>query len=670
MASKIKNSRNISKSIVNEKFRPTLNDTFSESFKILLGRLQHSLPINHREFIDQEIKETKRLYPNYFSELETLKYLASLNVLIDLSLQGWEFIIDEEGLTLRMESENQKEKEQIKYRLGAETSAQFKTKSVRAFIKMMERPRCFEENTISIRDLFGNATVLREKIATGEKVCSPYVQRVTDKRDVFTGFKLSDIWRYFRYSWSIPYKTMPGRNLYYLVRDSSQPFHPVIGIFALGNSVLNLTVRDDDIGWTIESIKENLKRRTVTCLYEQMLSESGGKKISVKDCKSIESPEEYVARTSAYADNLLPLLMRTVESSIDEIYKDDLCYEPQLENPSQEYIEWLFATSEELRKKSLNNKNNENGDWISEAKSTLFTRKRTAELGKLLVAKRTLASAHGETNLERLSFLLATESGRKAITVALIANRKRKIGSNMMDIIVCGSIPPYNELLGGKLVSIMACSPIVIRDYTERYKAQISEIASRMKGDVVIRDSRLAYLGTTSLYAIGSSQYNRIKVPVSQDFTLSFREMGITEGYGTVYFSVETSSILSQLLQIIDGGKRISHVFGEGTSPRFRLINRGLTMIGIRASSFLQHYSPRIVYSIDLASNTREFLMGYCDDLRYNFDISSEEDVNEKTESLIQFWYQRWLLTRLTTVDIDARLAEYNIEHLLLGNRI
>lgn len=670
MASKKKDSRNISKSIVKERFRPVLNDTFSESFKTLLVRLQHSLPINHREFIDQEINETKRLYPNYLSELETLKYLASLNVLIDLSLQGWEFIIDEEGLTLRMESEGQKEKEQIKYRLGAETSAQFKTKSVRAFIKMMERPRRFEGNTISIRDLFGNATVLREKIAAGGKVCSPYVQRITDKRDAFTGFKLSDIWRYFRYTWSIPYKTMPGRNMYYLVRDSSQPFHPIIGIFALGNSVLNLTVRDDDIGWTIESIKENLKRRSVTCLYEQILSESGGKKISVKDCKSIETPEECAVRTSAYADNLLPLLMRTVESSIDEIYKDDLYYEPQQENPSQEYIEWLFTTSEELRKRSLNNKNNENGDWISEAKSTLFTRKRTAELGKLLVAKRTLSSAQGKNNFERLSYLLTTESGRKAITVALIANRKRKIGSNMMDIIVCGSIPPYNELLGGKLVSILACSPIVIRDYTERYKAQISEIASRMKGDVVIRDSRLAYLGTTSLYAIGSSQYNRIKVPVSKDFTLSFREMGITEGYGTVYFSVETSSILSQLLQIIDGGKRISHVFGEGTSPRFRLINRGLTMIGIRASSFLQHYSPRIVYSIDLASNTREFLMGYCDDLKYNFDINSEEDVNKKTESLIQFWYQRWLLTRLTTVDIDARLADYNIERQLLGNRI
>ena len=610
------------------------------------------------------------MHPSYSIEIETLKYLSSLSVLIDLSLQGWDFEIDDEGLTLRMETEYHKEKEQIKYRLGAETSAQFKTRSVRDFIRKMERIRLFEGNEVSIRNLFGNADILRRRIAGEEQICAPYVQRVTENRDEFTGLKLSDIWRYFRYTWSIPYKTMPGRNMYYLVRDSLQPFHPVIGIFALGNSVLNLTVRDDDIGWTIESIKTNLKRQSITRLYEQILSESGGKKIYVKDCKSTESPEEFKCRTSAYADKLLPLLSQTVESSIDEIYKDDLEYGPQSNAPSQEYIDWLFLTSEELRKRSINNKNNENGDWRTEAQSTLFKRKRTAELAKLLVAKKVLNSAQGDSNLDRLNYLLATEKCRRAITVALIANRKRKIGSNMMDIIVCGSIPPYNELLGGKLISILACSPTVISDYTERYKSQISEIASRMKGEVVIRDSRLAYLGTTSLYAIGSSQYNRIKVPVSDSFTLSFREMGITEGYGTIYFSPDTSFLLSTLLQNIDGGKRISHVFGEGTSPRFRLINRGLTMIGIRASSFLQHYSPRIVYSIDLARNTKEFLMGYDDNLDYGFNLRDEEDVNCKTAQLIRFWYDRWLTTRLTSVDIDSRLASFNIDRLLLGNRL
>ena len=106
----------------------------------------------------------------------------------------------------------------------------------------------------------------------------------------------------------------------------------------------------------------------------------------------------------------------------------------------------------------------------------------------------------------------------------------------MMDIIVCGSIPPYNELLGGKLVSILACSPTVIRDYTHRYAQQVSEIASRMKGQRVVRDSRLVYLGTTSLYAIGSSQYNRIKVPLQNGSKLECKNGNNGRIWNSVFF--------------------------------------------------------------------------------------------------------------------------------------
>ena len=38
----------------------------------------------------------------------------------------------------------------------------------------------------------------------------------------------------FRYTWSIPYKTMRVEIYSYLVRDEAQENHPVIGIFALG----------------------------------------------------------------------------------------------------------------------------------------------------------------------------------------------------------------------------------------------------------------------------------------------------------------------------------------------------------------------------------------------------------------------------------------------------
>lgn len=237
----------------------------------------------------------------------------------------------------------------------------------------------------------------------------------------------------------------------------------------------------------------------------------------------------------------------------------------------------------------------------------------------------------------------------------------------MMEIIVCGAIPPYNELLGGKLISILACSPTVIRDYTVRYQNQVSEIASRMKGAKVIRDNQLAFLGTTSLYAVGSSQYNRIKVPITDDFSIQYRKMGITEGYGTVYFSKNTTSSLMRVLELQDGGRRINNIFGEGTSPRFRLISRGLSSLGIKADAFLKHYSPRIVYSINLAKNTSAFLCGATNVLEYPFNIKEPLDVSEKTNQMIDYWYTRWLRTRIGTVDIIDRLTSFDVEDVLVS---
>lgn len=653
--------------VASEKYQPALNDYYNERFNKLVERMSHNLPINRTAIIKDELDKID--VDNSDNKLETLKYASSLSVLVDLSLQGWIFGIDDDSLTLKMENDNLDDKQKLRYRLSAEKNAQFKAPSVAAFIRQMESIKIYQGNNISVRDLIGDKHFLIQQIKNGQRVCEPYIQLVTGERDTLTGYKLSDIWRYFRFTWSIPYKTMPGRNLFYLVRDRLQPYHPIIGIFALGNSVLNLTVRDDDIGWTVEAIKKNMALKTEDTYCEQIISETDGKRVKTKICRAIETEAEHFTRATEYANKMYPLLLQSIEDAISEIYLKDLGYHRNTKYPKQEKIEQLIAMAEEYAEKSINNKNNEKSpNWEEEAQSNLFKRKRAAELAKLLETKRIFNGATGETNREKLNQLLSSEAGRKAIHTALIANRKRKIGSNMMDIIVCGSIPPYNELLGGKLISILSCSPTVISDYTHRYENQISEIASRMKGQRVVRDSRLVYLGTTSLYAVGSSQYNRIKVPISENRNLEFRRMGITEGFGTVFFSKETTSLLSRLLELQDGGKKINHVFGEGTSPRFRMISRGLSSIGIKADAFLKHYSPRIVYSINLADNTNEYLLGFDKDVNYGYDLNNPAIVEQKTQQLIDYWYNRWLTKRLTTVDIEQRLNDFDIETLLIGN--
>ena len=78
---------------------------------------------------------------------------------------------------------------------------------------------------------------------------------------------------------------------------------------------------------------------------------------------------------------------------------------------------------------------------------------------------------------------------------------------------VCGAVQPYNAILGGKLVAMLAASPEIVVEYRHRYSAAQSEIASSMAGRPIVRTPVLVLLGTTSLYGVGSSQYNRIEIP-------------------------------------------------------------------------------------------------------------------------------------------------------------
>lgn len=78
----------------------------------------------------------------------------------------------------------------------------------------------------------------------------PYLQLVVEnERDDFTGIKTSEIWRYFRLTWSTPAETTPGRTMQYLIRDAAHPMHAVMGIASLENCAVQITCRDDYIGW-------------------------------------------------------------------------------------------------------------------------------------------------------------------------------------------------------------------------------------------------------------------------------------------------------------------------------------------------------------------------------------------------------------------------------------
>jgi hypothetical protein len=111
-------------------------------------------------------------------------------------------------------------------------------------------PSEFKGHFVSVLSLMRDggelATRLREVQARAlddprllRSVIDPYVEIVAPGLQCAqTGLQLSDIWRYFRHTWSNQYTTTPGRTMALLVRDRAAPYHPIIGIGALASSIV------------------------------------------------------------------------------------------------------------------------------------------------------------------------------------------------------------------------------------------------------------------------------------------------------------------------------------------------------------------------------------------------------------------------------------------------
>lgn len=523
------------------------------------------------------------------------------------------------------------------------------------FIQRMERPNT-SKHTISelIADGAELATRL-EQAHNGQielsKAVRPYLQLVTEnERDEFTGIKISDIWRYFRLTWSTPAETTPGRTMQYLIRDAAHPIHAVMGIASLENCAVQITCRDDYIGWNQKGYIDR-----VTMLGNQ------------------EARAEFEK------------LFQYLEIGIRGIDYSELCTEATVNNPSEEDIQQLldYANSAEQKRQELlkialedgidENEKSELGSISKETEEALYRRKRAEQLARFLMAKKALWEVYSAKNFSDIWVdFCKSENGNSAIRSALVAQKTQHIGSSMMELNVCGAIPPYNEILGGKLVALLATSPQVIHDYKERYSNRASMIASRLKGADVFRPADLVYVGTTSLYYVGSSQYNRLKIPgkvFGTDFDIVWKKLGMTIGFGTMHISKATTLSLTEATS--DGFNRINHVFGEGASPKMRLLTMSIRELlestNEDSKDFSKHAMSRIVYGACLASNTLDYLMGRDASPHYYTDI---DQYYEGTQKIIDYWTTRWLSSRLNYEPVFDRIRNFDKNSLLVGSQI
>ena len=206
-----------------------------------------------------------------------------------------------------------------------------------------------------------------------------------------------------------------------------------------------------------------------------------------------------------------------------------------------------------------------------------------------------------------------------------------------MDAYVLGALPPYNYLLGGKLVSYILASNEIREIYKKKYKDKMTIIRGRKADDLIC-------IFTTSLYG-NSSQYNRLRF----ENRLLYIPIGYTSGYGTLHISNETFLAMQQLLS--EKGIMITNRFGDGPNWRMRVVRTASDIIGFDSDVLLRHSYKRGVYAVPLTKNFRSFLLGKADRAIY---------YNLPLETLVKFWKERWLNMRKKNMNVINKILNFN----------
>lgn len=204
-------------------------------------------------------------------------------------------------------------------------------------------------------------------------------------------------------------------------------------------------------------------------------------------------------------------------------------------------------------------------------------------------------------------------------------NQKRQRLWHILDAYVLGAVPPYNNLLGGKLVATLATTDIVRNAFDKKYRGTKSGIMG------IQRDPYLVLLTTAS--AMGrSSMLNRLKIGDE----LVWLPIGMTQGWGHFHLGNGLFEDMSEFIRKHQPDLFESYHYGEGPSWKLRVIRACLAELNL-PTDLLKHGIRRQVFAAPLADHWKEFLLG---------TVERPAMFNRPAKYSFEHFRERWLLPR------------------------
>lgn len=197
---------------------------------------------------------------------------------------------------------------------------------------------------------------------------------------------------------------------------------------------------------------------------------------------------------------------------------------------------------------------------------------------------------------------------------------------NCMTAYILGAIPPYNQILGGKLVALTVMFPEVRKWFYDKYKDSKSIITGVQKKPYLVYVDTMGAFGKSSIY-------NRL---LNWDF------IGYTKGQSHIHITANGSWEL--IKKVVPPEDFNTYKYGQGPNWKMRILRKGLHELGL-SEEMMSIGWQRGYYRCTLAENWKEYLQGKANRVKWKkFD----------KEELIDYWKARWVIQRLD--DLQEKL--------------
>lgn len=202
---------------------------------------------------------------------------------------------------------------------------------------------------------------------------------------------------------------------------------------------------------------------------------------------------------------------------------------------------------------------------------------------------------------------------------------------NCMTAYILGAIPPYNQVLGAKLVALSLLLPEVRQDFHLKYRDKTSIISQTNKA------AHLVYVDT--LGAFGKSAiYTRLR---------NWKFVGYTKGQSHLHVTANGSWEL--IKKVVPKEAFETYKFGKGPNWKMRVLKRGLRELGL-SEEIMSIGWQRGYYRCPLADNWQDYLLGKTDEIVWK--QFTQDDI-------VEYWQNRWVTPRLLKLQENLRSSDY-----------